>query len=201
MRSRADAAAETGRRIIASMAALFAERPYDHITLEEVAARAAVTVQTVIRRFGSKDGLLAATAADVRERIATQRAEAPAGDPPAAVRNLFDHYEEWGRLALRLLEQEERVPEVGALTAEGRRMHAEWVERVFADTLSGCGGLEGEVLRGQLVAVTDVYVWKILRVDRGLDRARAEQAVLSLLRALTASRSATSARPRPRGGR
>ncbi len=184
MRSRAEAAAETGRRIIEAMATLFAEQPFDRITLEMVASRAEVTVQTVLRRFGSKDGLLAATAADARERIAAQRGEARPGDRPGAVRVLFDHYEAWGHLSLRLLEQEERLPEIGALTAEGRRMHAEWVERVFADLLSGREGPAGELLRGQLVAVTDVYVWKVLRLDRGLDRASAERAVLELLEAL-----------------
>ena len=54
----------------------FAELPYDRIRLEDVAADAEVTVQTVIRRFGSKHGLLAATVEREFTRLATERAAA-----------------------------------------------------------------------------------------------------------------------------
>ena len=42
--------------------ALFAERPYDQVSLPAIAERAGVTVQTVLRRFGSKEDLFAAAA-------------------------------------------------------------------------------------------------------------------------------------------
>lgn len=184
MTARAAAVEETGRRIVAAMQALFGEVPYARLTLEMVAERAAVTQQTVLRRFGSKEGLLVAAAADARARITAQRAEAPAGDGAAAVAGLFDHYEAWGRVSLKLLEQEEQLEEVAAITREGRAIHAAWVDRVFADALGGRRDGPREPLRSQLVAVTDVYVWKILRVDRGLSRDQAEQAVLGLVEAL-----------------
>jgi AcrR family transcriptional regulator len=187
MGARAEAAAETGRSILAAMQALFVEHPYDRITLEMVAAHAGVTLQTVLRRFGSKDGLFTAAAEDARGRILAQRGEAPAGDVPGAVRNLFDHYEEWGRVALRLLDQEERLADIAALTREGRRTHAEWVERVFAKALAARRGRAREVRLAQLIALTDVYVWKILRSDRGLDRRSAEKAVIELIEGLLAS--------------
>lgn len=186
MSARAEAAAETGRRILAAMQALFIEHPYDELTLAMVAHRAGVTLQTVLRRFGSKDGLLAAAAEEGRARIVTQRAEAPAGDVTGAVRNVFDHYEEWGRLSLRLLEQEDRVPQIGAFTREGRDLHAAWVERVFADALRGRRGSARTVRHAQLVALTDVYLWKLLRIDRGLPRPVAERAVTEMIEALLA---------------
>jgi hypothetical protein len=114
-----------------------------------------------------------------------QRGQALPGDVPGAIRNLFDHYEEWAGVALRMLEQEERVPEIGALTSGARQVHAEWVERVFAEHLDRCSGPARVILRGQLVALTDVYVWKILRVDQGLDREAAERAVRELAEAIT----------------
>ena len=40
--------------------AVFWQRPVDDIPLEEVARRAGVSLQTVIRRFGGKQELLAA---------------------------------------------------------------------------------------------------------------------------------------------
>ena len=53
MTARADAAERTGERITDAMLRRFAELPYDRIRLEDVAAVAEVTVQTVIRRFGT----------------------------------------------------------------------------------------------------------------------------------------------------
>lgn len=186
MRARAEATAETGRRIVAAMLALFAEHPYDHITLDMVARHAGVTLQTVLRRFGSKDRLFVAAGDDARARILAQRGEAPPGDTPGAVRNLFDHYEEWGKSSLRLSQQEDRIPEVAVATREARKAHAAWVSRVFADALRRRRGHARDVMRAQLVALTDVYVWKILRHDRGLSRKAAEHAVIELIELLCA---------------
>ncbi len=60
MTARADAAERTGERIIDAMLKRYAETAYDQIRLQDVAADAGVSTQTVIRRFGSKHGLLAA---------------------------------------------------------------------------------------------------------------------------------------------
>ena len=186
MRARAEAAAETGRRIVSAMQALFAEHPYDDITLKLVAQHAGVTLQTVLRRFGSKDQLFAAAGEDARARIVAQRGEAPVDDVGGAVRNLFDHYEAWGPLSLRLSQQEERIPALAAATQDARKVHAAWVERVFATPLRGRRGRARDVMRAQLVALTDVHVWKILRLDRGLSRPAGEQAVIELIEALCA---------------
>ena len=58
MTSRADDAERTGHRIVDAMLQRFATLPYGHIRLEDIAADAGVTVQTVLRRFGSKSALL-----------------------------------------------------------------------------------------------------------------------------------------------
>ena len=186
MGARAAAAEETGRRLVAAMQALFAERPFEEITLEEVAGRAGVTLQTLLRRFGSRAGLLAAAAADASARVEAQRGAAIPGDVRGGVRNLLDHYEVWGEVALRLLGQEERFEEVAAITRRGRALHADWVERVFAPALAGLRGRARRLRRAQLVAACDVYVWKLLRRDLGLSRADAEQALLGMLEPLVA---------------
>jgi AcrR family transcriptional regulator len=54
MSARAEAAEATGERILDAALELFGERPTDQIPLDEVASRAGVSVQTVIRRFGGK---------------------------------------------------------------------------------------------------------------------------------------------------
>lgn len=186
MRARADAAAETGRRIVRAMQELFAEQPYDRITVEAAATRAGVTVQTVLRRFGSKEGLFVAAAQEGRAQILAQRGAAPAGNHPAAVKNLFDHYERWGLVAMRLLEQEERIPQIGAIAREGRRIHAEWVGRVFRPEMARLRGRARARRHTQLIALTDVYVWKLLRRDLALSRTDAEEVVLGMIDALCA---------------
>jgi AcrR family transcriptional regulator len=82
MDRRARAVEETGRRILDAAFAAFGEDLYDQVSLQHVAARAGVTVQTVIRRFGSKDELYAALARWRSEQIRTARDATPVGDSP-----------------------------------------------------------------------------------------------------------------------
>jgi AcrR family transcriptional regulator len=175
--ARAEAAEETRLRILDAVIGLHMERYYDQISLEDVAKRAGVTVQTVLRRFGSKDQLIDAATEVATERVLSQRGEAPVGDVAGAVENLVDHYEQWGESSLRLLAQEDRVPVFRRTTDAGRQLHYEWVERTFAPLLTGRDGQDRERLLAELVAVCDVYFWKILSLDLGLSR---EQTVLAL---------------------
>lgn len=59
-------------------------------------------------------------------------------------------------------------------------MHREWVEQVFAPYISD----DPEQLVNLLVVATDLYTWKLLRQDRRLSRARTEQHMTRLIRAL-----------------
>ncbi len=181
MQARAVAAHTTGRRILQAVTELFMERWLDQFSLADVATRAGVTVQTVLRRFGSKEGLIAAAGAELQRRVEQQRGAAPVGDVNGAVRNLFDHYEDVGDLVLRSLAQEGMHASIRALTDDGRKLHQEWVERTFAPLLPGAPGKERERMRAQLITVTDVYVWKLLRRDLGLDREEAELALRELI--------------------
>ena len=185
MQARAHAAAATGERILDAAVAVFWQRPVDDIPLEEVARRAGVSLQTVIRRFGGKQGLFAAAAQRETERVRRQRDQAPVGDVAGAVRNLVDHYEELGAPVLRLLAQEDRSPALRALADQGRAYHAGWCERVFAPALAGLGGAEQARRLAQLIAVTDVLTWKLLRHDRHLNRRQTELALIELLQPLT----------------
>ena len=62
MGARAQAVEQTRSRILHTTIALAGERPFAEITLDAVAERAGVSVQTVLRQFGSRDGLVAAGA-------------------------------------------------------------------------------------------------------------------------------------------
>lgn len=162
---RADAAAATTRRILRAAIDLAYERRAIDMTLEQVATRAGTTVKTILRKFGSRDGLIeAAVQLDTADVIAERRA--PDGDPEAGIRLLVDHYERRGAFVLSILATDE--PWARTITAGGRLAHREWVEQVFAASLPG-PGVHRDELVDLLVVATDVYAWKLLRLDRGLD--------------------------------
>jgi AcrR family transcriptional regulator len=192
MRDRARTTARTGQRILDATMQLFIEAPYSQLTLGAVAERAGVSVQTVIRRFGDKEGLIAAAAQRGNAEIAAQRDEAPAGDLGAIVANLVDHYEIAGDIAMRVLSEEESSAEIAAITRGGRAYHRDWCARVFAPALSDLTGSERDRRLAQLVAVCDVYTWKLLRRDSGLSRQQVTIALHELLEPLTSTPAAPS---------
>jgi AcrR family transcriptional regulator len=187
MTERARTTAETGERILDATVELFVEMPYAQLTLAAVAERSGVTVQTLIRRFGDKEGLVAAAAGRAAAAVGAQRDAAPVGDVEAAVDNLVEHYEQAGRVALRLLAEEESSPTIAEVTAGGRRLHREWCARVFGPALEGLAGVDRDRRLAQLVAVCDVHTWKLLRHDAGLSRRQVTIALLELLEPLTSS--------------
>jgi AcrR family transcriptional regulator len=188
MVARAESAAATGERILDAAVEVFWELPREQITLDEVARRAGVTVQTVIRRFGGGEGLFAAAAEREAERVRRQRAQAPVGDATGAVRVLVDHYEAMGDRVLRLLAEEERAPGLREVTDRGRTLHREWCAEVFAPALDGRVGIERDRRLAQLVSICDVYTWKLLRRDAGLSRRQTELALVELLEPLLEGR-------------
>lgn len=184
MGARAASTAATATRILDAAEALFHEAPGRDATLEEVAARAGVSVQTVIRRFGGRDGVFGAAAERAIGRVEEHRATAPAGDVPGAIAVLVEHYEREGDRAMRMLADEARHAGLAEIVARGRRSHVAWCERVFAPALAPRRGAARERLLAQLVAVCDVYTWKVLRRDRALSRAQTQRALCELLEPL-----------------
>jgi AcrR family transcriptional regulator len=187
MAARAQSTAATGQRILDATVELFWERPTDQIALEQVAARAGVTVQTVIRRFGSKDALIAAATERESARVAQQRL-APVGDVVGAVEVLMEHYETTGDRVLKLLAEEERTPGLREIADRGRVVHRDWCVHAFAPALEGRHGVGRQRRLAQLVAVCDVYTWKLLRHDAQLSRRQTTLAIVELLTPLMEER-------------
>lgn len=181
MAARAQSTAATGERVLDAAIELFWERPTDQIALDQVASRAGVTVQTVIRRFGGKDALIAAAAERESARVAQQRDRAPVGDVVGAVLVLVEHYELTGDRVLKLLAEEERIPGLRIIADRGRALHRDWCARVFAPALEGRVGVEQRRRMAQLVAVCDVYTWKLLRRDAHLSRRQTTLAMVELV--------------------
>ncbi|HEX4304793.1 MAG TPA: TetR/AcrR family transcriptional regulator [Solirubrobacterales bacterium] len=185
MGARAESTVATGERILDAAELSFFEGGGEEPTLADVAERSGVSVQTIMRRFGNRDGLLTAAIARMAAQVGEQRGSAPVGDPVGAVKNLVDHYEELGDKVVRMLEESARNTAIRQLTRMGFAYHREWCKRVFAPTLKALDRPERAVRTAQLVAVTDVYVWKLLRRDQGLGRGRTEQAMLGMVEPLT----------------
>jgi hypothetical protein len=92
-----------------------------------------------------------------------------------------------GRWALLMLSQEDANEHVAKITTAGKRRHEDWVRDVFG-TLIG----EDRELRALLVVATDVYAWKLLRLDRGMTRKQTEAHMKRLVRALLVDTSGGS---------
>ena len=182
MTARADAAERTGERIVDAMLTRFAEAPYDRIRLEDVAGDAEVTVQTVVRRFGSKHGLLAATVERELTRLAADRAAAVGESPRDTLHSLVAYYEDHGALILKLYAEAEQAPGVPELAARGRAFHVNWCRATFADAL---GRRQTRATRerrlAQVVAICDATTWRILRVDGHLSPQQTERALEEML--------------------
>jgi AcrR family transcriptional regulator len=181
MQLRAAKAEATKARIRHAAAQIHAERMWEDFTLDEVATRAATTVQTILRIFGSKEALsiLAMQAAADRQRPIT-----PPGDIAAAIHMLYGDYAEIGDRVIRHLADEPRHPGLAPQIAAGRQAHRSWIETVFAPQLAARAGKAREDLVLALIVAADVYTWKILVRDQRLARTEAERLVISMITSL-----------------
>jgi AcrR family transcriptional regulator len=187
---RADATERTRAAILVAARELFGEDPQFDPSLEALAERAGVSTRTVIRQFGSKEGVLEeAITAGVEEAAATRHAEP--GDVAGAVRAITTHYEAMGDEVMRWLALAERLPMVRRVTERGVETHLEWVNAVFAPDLEGLSRSARKARRAALATATDVYVWHLLRRREGLGRDATEATILGLVEA---ARGAAGAR-------
>ncbi len=192
MEVRNEQAAATRQRIVDAARALISEGSAD-LTLERVAADAGTSVKTVLRKFGSKRGLI------VEAVIGSLVADTDGGDdkpaPPRradsaeslheALGELFEDYEEIGDRVVWMLEHEHRIDGLREVAETGRDHHLSWVRTVFATALDGLSRAEYSELEPALLVVTDVYVWKLLRRDSVSSAIAAASIMERLVRGLT----------------
>lgn len=183
MRERADSTAATRERIVHAVITTAMERRTLEVTLQEVSERAGVTVQTVLRHFGSREGLLDAATAVASADVDTERRVTP-GDVHEAVRAVVGHYERVGDFVVALLAESQRSERARAITEPGKALHREWVRASFAPYLTLRDHVDAEALTDLLVVGTDLYTWVLLRRDRGLSRAQTEQRMIMLVEAV-----------------
>ncbi len=189
MRARAESTAGTRERILDAVISLSEERLSVEIVLTDVAERAAVSVQTVLRHFGSRQRLFDQAQTRHVARVLAERA-ASVGDPESAVRAIVASYDRLGEWSLRLQAQEHSDKLSRQTVERGRREHRGWVKKVFAPHLRDRD--DREEIVDLLVIATDLLTWKILRRDGGMSRAETCKRMLRLVRAVLTTPSERS---------
>jgi AcrR family transcriptional regulator len=184
MHARAASADATRQRILDAATTEVWNRRSSEVRLEDVADRAKVTVQTVLRVFGSRARLLDAAWEAAGARIRKQREAAAPGDIPGTIKALFDHYEDMGDFVIRNLAQEDELPELQEWLKHGRAAHRRSMERQFGPWLKGAKAAERGELLDCLVSICDVYNWKLLRRDMSRSRRDAERRVRRMVSGL-----------------
>lgn len=193
--ARAKAQEQTRETLLQAATEEVEQDSWSQASLESVAGRAGVSKQTVLRHFGSKQGLLDAVISRTSSLIVKERNDAPVGDIRGAVANLMRHYERYGDIVVRMLPYRDAVVRVMGSESRnslvravdhGHEIHEQWVLRTFEPQLAGLDQRTRERRLAQLVAICDVYVWKILRRDIGLERTRVEETVVEMIERLLA---------------
>lgn len=167
--ARAQAEEATGEAILNAARNAFATGLFDRVTLRQIATESGVTVQTVIRRYGTKEELFEHLAEREGKRIIAER-EVPADQGlPAALDALVRHYERDGDMMINFIHQEHLFEPVRRIIARGRQVHRQWVELHCRDLLPRQNSQERDHMLFAAIAATDLFTWKLLRRDHGLE--------------------------------
>jgi AcrR family transcriptional regulator len=185
MKARSASAAQTEANILKAAGELWLKFPLHEITLERIAEKAETTVRTILRKFGSREGLfISAIGKDVAGIEAIKDA-AEVGNLPLAVDLLMKEYEATGEAGVRLLALEDELPSVAQVLQHARKIHTAWCARVFAPYLPSEADPQYRLLLGMYYASTDVNQWKLLRKDLGYSQEETAQILLQRLNAIT----------------
>jgi len=171
---------------------LFVERPFELVTLAAVAERAGVGMQTVIRRVGTKDGLVEAVGEWVAPQVRAALGAPLSADPAVVAAAFRRHYTQWGAVLERTQSQEDSSPALQVSAENGRTAHRRWIAAAFADFLATVPAPARGPALAELVAVTGVELWLVLTKYEGLSPDQAEDTVTTLISAcLGRTRAAT----------
>lgn len=183
MTERAEQVARNNRRIMDAMAELWLEMPLSELTLDKVAERSGVTVRTILRKFGSREGLLQACVED-GGGFTEKRMQVTQGDIPAALDAMLEEYERMGDALIRTLTVEFEFPSTREMLHKGRLIHREWCTKVFEPFLPPETSEKYETVLSAFIASTEFYLWKLLRKDLGKSREQCRQIFLFSLESL-----------------
>src|SRR3954451_17893575 len=181
--ARAEAEAATRIALLDAAEAAYMSGSWEQSSLEQVAASAGVTKQTLLRNFGSKQGLLEQAYSRGYEEVRSQRLAAPTDDIAGAVDNLLDHYEEFGdrALAVGALSGTGLIDEIGS---RARRLHHDWVQHAFRHWLAPMAPADRKKVAAALIALCDVHSWVILSRDLAFPRKHVRDTLVMVIERL-----------------
>lgn len=167
MEKRAASAHKTETKILEALGNVWLEGSLKDITLEHIAERSGVTVRTILRKFGSKEGLFdAALNVDIGG-IQSIKDRTIAGDLDSIVDSLLEEYESTGMAGIRTLYLEFEMEQAASILKLARQKHKEWCQRVFEPFLANDNDQKRYEMIGALYVETDINCWKLLRIDLG----------------------------------
>lgn len=181
--ARAEAQELTRDALIAAAQREFFAGRWEESSLETIASSAGVTKQTLLRHFGSKDGLLERAHERGYNEVRDQRFSAPSADVAGAVDNLLEHYERWGERAIRL-GAADGLAAISELGRRARRLHYDWIEHAFGSALARLGVKDRRRRRAALVALCDVHAWWLLSHDLELSRGEVRATLIDAIQSL-----------------
>jgi AcrR family transcriptional regulator len=181
--ARAEAEERTRTALLDAADEAFLSGPWEQASLEAIARAADVTKPTLLRHFGSKQGLLERVLRRAIDEVEEQRLGVPTNDIAGAVDNLLEHYETRGGRAMRSSNLELDGP-LADLGRRARQFHYDWVELAFGAWLRTASAAERRRLRAALIAICDVQTWWILSHDLGLSRAEVQATLILTIKRL-----------------
>ena len=190
-RLRAEQAAQTRLRILEASGDLFAERGYGATTIDAVAARAGVAVDTVYAIFGTKKGMLSALI-DLRVTGSGEGSDVLAGDGPRALRTATNQSQMLAGFAADIVPRIERVRPIddvmqsaGAIDVEVAELRARMQENrlskltTFVEWVAANGPLRENVGIDEAATIawtlTSPEVNQLLRDVRGWSAQRYQE--------------------------
>jgi AcrR family transcriptional regulator len=185
MANRAKLTERTRAAIETALVRLLAAKPYDAISMTDIANEADVAVRTVQRHFRTKDDLLAAAVRYPAQALSEELSKRPAGQSPredlqSLVAALFAIYDRYRPEIWTLYNWSGEVPELmQALLVSG----AAWlsaVEALMARWSDRCA-IEPLLAKRAIVALTSYPAWRGLAGAGGFGSPEAETFVTKLL--------------------
>jgi AcrR family transcriptional regulator len=170
MTARAEKMARTEERIMRAAVSLWKEKNLRDITLEMIAENAGVTVRTLLRKYGSKDGVIQASIESEAAGAAVTRIPQVSSELGELISSLLSEYETMGDAVIRTIYLSDEIPVASSILARGRAIHREWCEKSFGQYLCAPDPAERELRLSSIIAATEIYLWKLLRRDMGKSR-------------------------------
>ncbi|HEY5193583.1 MAG TPA: TetR/AcrR family transcriptional regulator [Solirubrobacteraceae bacterium] len=184
--ARAQAQERTREALMGAATDEFFEGNWLKASLDSLSRKAGVTKQTLLRHFGSKDGLLMQSLMRGAAQVRDQRWSTPTSDIAGAVENVLDHYEDWGERSMRIGAWQSGPTVLAIFSNAARQIHYDWIEHAFGQWLENLSDEARMRRRAALIVLCDVQTWWILSHDLGLPRSEVHTILTDLVKRVIA---------------